>query len=432
MASNTTSDQAQNQLNALSIVERTGSAVSLIGCLFIIATFSYSKAFHKPINRLIFFASFGNAVVNIATLMATSYVGSPNSLGCQTQAFLIQMLMPADALWTLAMAINVYLTFHRQHNAVDLRKNEFLYLICCYGIPFIPAVAFTSVEDGDENPVYGNAVLWCWISKEWEVWRVLTFYVPIWIIVLVTLGIYIRTGIDIYRTGTELRGLSRTDLETQFDSSLWQKTIEIHITSEPILSAPAKGSQGSRHKPAYSVNITSKYARGKSPHEIVITPTAFDFFEGPQSNFSPRDGELSPAEWSYVRCSALFFTAMLITWIPSSANRVYSLVHGKDLVALEYMGAIVLPLQGFWNALIYIVTSRKACRSLFDDVRHLGVFEGRVEPATNPHMTPFRFPDIRSPAQESYKTDSTTYLAEVGESSTVGKSGGGFCTDVHQ
>ncbi|KAH7148442.1 G-protein coupled receptor [Dactylonectria macrodidyma] len=405
------SDQAHNHLGELSIVERTSSVVSLIGCLFIIVTFSYSKAFHKPINRLIFFASFGNAVVNIATIMATSYVGSPNSLGCQTQAFLIQMLMPADALWTLVMAINVYLTFYRQYNAVDLRKNEFLYLICCFGIPFIPAVTFAFIEDVDGKTVYGNAVLWCWISKEWEVWRVLTFYGPIWIIILITMGIYMRTGIDIYRNGIELRNLSRTDLERQFDTSPWQKTIEIHISSEPILSAPAKGSQASRHKPAYSVNITSKYSGAQNPKEIVITPTAFDFFEGLESNFSPGDGELSPAEWSYAKCSALFFTAMLITWIPSSANRVYSLVHDKDSIALEYVGAIVLPLQGFWNALIYITTSRKACRT------------------TTLQMTPFKFPGLKSPSQESYKTDRTTQLAEVGESSTKGKGRRGLCIE---
>lgn len=91
MAPNEVSDPARRNLNALGIVERTGSVFSLIGCLFIIVTFCCSKAFHKPINRLVFYASFGNGIVNIATLMATSYVGSPNSVGCQTQAFLIQM-----------------------------------------------------------------------------------------------------------------------------------------------------------------------------------------------------------------------------------------------------------------------------------------------------------------------------------------------------
>jgi hypothetical protein len=63
----------------------------LLGCLFIICTFCFSKAFHKPINRLAFYASLGNMMTNVGTLMARTYINAPNSAGCQMQAFLIQM-----------------------------------------------------------------------------------------------------------------------------------------------------------------------------------------------------------------------------------------------------------------------------------------------------------------------------------------------------
>lgn len=60
---------------------------------------------------------------------------------------------------------------------------------------------------------------------------------------------------------------------------------------------------------------------------------------------------------------------MLVTWIPSSANRLYSLAaDGQISLPLEYMSAFVLPLQGFWNALIYCTTSWKACKMLGEDV----------------------------------------------------------------
>lgn len=81
----------QEDFDILSTVERVCSVFSLLGCLFIIVTFCCSKAFHKPINRLVFYASFGNGITNIGTLMARSYIGSPDSPGCQIQAFLIQM-----------------------------------------------------------------------------------------------------------------------------------------------------------------------------------------------------------------------------------------------------------------------------------------------------------------------------------------------------
>jgi hypothetical protein len=77
-------------LRAITIIERVGSVFSLTGCLFIIVTFLASKDFHKPINRLVFYASFGNVLTNIATLIARAYTHELESVGCQIQGFLIQ------------------------------------------------------------------------------------------------------------------------------------------------------------------------------------------------------------------------------------------------------------------------------------------------------------------------------------------------------
>lgn len=80
-----------SQIDVVSILERTCSVFSLLGSVMVITTFSISKAFHKPINRLVFYASFGNLMTNVATLMARSFINNVNSAGCQFQAFLIQM-----------------------------------------------------------------------------------------------------------------------------------------------------------------------------------------------------------------------------------------------------------------------------------------------------------------------------------------------------
>ena len=82
------------QIDVFSILERVCSVFSLLGSMFVIITFSFSKAFHKPINRLVFYATFGNLMTNVATLMARSFIGDTNSAGCQFQAFLIQMCGP--------------------------------------------------------------------------------------------------------------------------------------------------------------------------------------------------------------------------------------------------------------------------------------------------------------------------------------------------
>jgi hypothetical protein len=82
---------SQEQLLAISVTERVCSTVSLVGTFVIVATFIGSRSFRKPINRLVFYASWGNIMANIATLISQSGihagVGSPL---CQFQAFLIQ------------------------------------------------------------------------------------------------------------------------------------------------------------------------------------------------------------------------------------------------------------------------------------------------------------------------------------------------------
>ena len=106
------------------------------------------------------------------------------------------------------------------------------------------------------------------------------------------------------------------------------------------------------------------------PRNCADESTASKRSERPGHMARHRRRNFNAGAWAYTKCAILFFTAMLITWIPSSANRVYSLLHAETTsVSLEYMSAFVLPLQGFWNCLIYVVTSWRACRSLAASLR---------------------------------------------------------------
>jgi hypothetical protein len=67
--------------------------------------------------------------------------------------------MVADALWTFAMACNVYLTFFRKYDAEQLRLIEWKYIVFCYGVPFISAFVFFFVESESRGKVYGSAVV---------------------------------------------------------------------------------------------------------------------------------------------------------------------------------------------------------------------------------------------------------------------------------
>jgi hypothetical protein len=82
----------EQQLANIQLAERISSVFSILGCFFVIVTFSSMKIFRKPINRLVFFATFGNLVTNLATLISRSSVlAGQNSSLCQFQAFIIQM-----------------------------------------------------------------------------------------------------------------------------------------------------------------------------------------------------------------------------------------------------------------------------------------------------------------------------------------------------
>lgn len=173
------------QLLAISVTERACSAVSLMGTAIIVTSFLYSSSFRKPINRLVFYASWGNMMTNVATLISQSGLNAgTHSFPCQLQAFLIQWsvhpsasiislnpnrflhrFMPADALWIFSMACNVYLTFFHKYNSDQLRRLEWKYVLSCYGLPFIPSFAYFFVNTNERGRVYGAAIvsgpLWC-------------------------------------------------------------------------------------------------------------------------------------------------------------------------------------------------------------------------------------------------------------------------------
>lgn len=81
---------SEGQLSAIEVTERLCSVLSLVSTAFIIGTFLYDKAFHKPINRLVFYASWGNIMTSIGTLISTSGIRGPDRPLCQFQAFMIQ------------------------------------------------------------------------------------------------------------------------------------------------------------------------------------------------------------------------------------------------------------------------------------------------------------------------------------------------------
>lgn len=205
--------------------------------------------------------------------------------------------------------------------------------------------------------------------------------------ILITFFIYIRAGRTIYEKRKQLHDFkSEPDpLSVNGESVATIKRTEVTVTTEAAvdprdtqLGPMGRGKElpsANSAAGAYSVHISAENCgddmqlpiQGRT---IQQTSTIQVAPHRPPNPSGRRNHELNNAAWSYTKCAILFFTAILITWIPSSANRVFSVVHQNETFApLEYMSAFVLPLQGFWNAVIYAVTSWSACKNLLQEMR---------------------------------------------------------------
>jgi hypothetical protein len=226
--------------------------------------------------------------------------------------------------------------------------------------------------------------MWCWISLKWDVLRVAMFYAPVWVVIFITFSLYIRIGLRIFKKGRErhklheeLEGSGQLSITSDpFFAGGITKTTEIAITYE------SKSARKGRPSPLSPIPSADEIRTAEPP-----TPPTYSFtVEGGSRVMTPSplprslrtsfagsrawedrkwSSAMTKAEWSYYKCAMLFFIALLVTWVPSSVNRVYSLVFPDNVsFGLSFASGLVLPLQGFWNTVIYVATSLPACKVL--------------------------------------------------------------------
>ncbi|CZT11060.1 related to G protein coupled receptor like protein [Rhynchosporium graminicola] len=375
------------QIQTLIVIERTTASISVVATLSLMTTFIFIKGFRTLSNTLIFYASFANLFANVAALIGGSALRNTRGALCQFQAFLLQMFMQSDPLWSCAMAVNVYLVFFRRYDAARLKKLYWYYGALCYGLPFIPAIFFVFYKNDDNGKMYGNATLWCWISNQWAPVRIYSYYAPIWAAILATFMIYVRVGVEIFQKRSELYDAANDPncASATMASSTDQdktpiflppippfsglRTTEIQVTNDPWTSqydttTPSFSRSGSEKPPSpqdlYSITIVSSPPPTKPPHTNHYNLTRQYPAQIPsQGAVTKRPSSIDKIKWAYTRCALLFAISILITWVPASINRVHGVRYpGYPSFALNIGSAIVLPLQGFWNAVIYFATSK--------------------------------------------------------------------------
>ncbi|KAJ6107681.1 hypothetical protein N7523_009004 [Penicillium sp. IBT 18751x] len=265
------------------------------------------------------------------------------------------------------MACNVYLTFFHRYNSEQLRQLEWKYVLCCYGLPFIPAFAYFFIKTESRGRVYGSAIvgfrndlisiyglltpfkLWCWVAVPWDFLRIAVFYGPVWFVISLTFAIYLRAGSLIYQKRRQLRELGGID-SIDSDTHPVMKLAGIQVTSEIACSSPVRHSISSTE----IQTMRSFTATSFCPYSVTIEGGPLDPIRGLQRGgtmplhgpaFSSRPGsstlrpevssanarfevvdsftaqrravatDVNLAACAYTKYAVMFFIALLVTWV---------------------------------------------------------------------------------------------------------------------
>ncbi|KAL7924455.1 hypothetical protein ACQKWADRAFT_269252 [Trichoderma austrokoningii] len=388
------SELSTRQIEILITIERTGAGLSMAAITLTLLSFLLFKKLRTTPNIFIVLASIANAGASIASMIGYDGLdmGEESTL-CQGQGFIFEWFMQSDPWWSFAMAFNVFLVFFNNANPAVFRKRIWIYCLICFGGPLIPAIVLVSIHDDAKGPVFGNAALWCWIDSNWSLVRLYAYYIPIWICIFGSILIYVAVGYHVFRNRNRLRkftmpitrkrkmskGRAASEGGDSAEESLTRKidyygtaTTEVMVTSitpendfpglptvPPAIYAHGHGPQPwmPGYSPEFVGNLPQQYAtvsaRPPKPPKTLLSR-----LRHVKSNASLKLKRLDPVKMAYLRTSFIFGFAILITWIPSSVNRLYSLTyHGRINFQLSVASGCVLPLQGVWNALIYFTTS---------------------------------------------------------------------------
>ncbi|KAJ6124201.1 hypothetical protein N7471_011518 [Penicillium samsonianum] len=339
------------ELQGIAIAGRVSSVLSILGSFTIIGAFSLSRHFRSPIHRIIFFNSFYNLFDSVATMISTSgpAAGDTSSL-CQFQGFALQMYAKltkekyrfpvADVLWTFAMALDTYLVVFHHFDTQSLRKLEFKYLGVITILSFIPAFVFLFIRDHEKGAIYGDETIWCSVSRNWMILRIIFYYAPVWLIIVIVLILYCLIGIEITRVRDEFE-LSNSDhiaLTSGNSASSVTTTVEANSRKKPGFTPESTITSDATEQNTFQRTSPSRKA-----------PTTYQ---------TPTQRRVSLRQ--YVIMPSLFFLAMLATWIAPTINRISEFVHHKHgtyslLLSVSTLGS----LRGFWNGVIFITIGMK-------------------------------------------------------------------------
>ncbi|KAJ5580252.1 uncharacterized protein N7459_006237 [Penicillium hispanicum] len=356
---------AAEQLYAIGVAGRVASTLSIVGTITIIAAFLCSRHFRSPIHRIIFFNAFYNLFDSVATMISVSgpAAGDTSSL-CQFQGFVLQMFPLADVLWTFAMALDTYLVVFYHFDIHSLHKLEIKYIGVITALTFIPALVFLFIQTAEKGHIYGSETIWCSISHNWMLIRLVLYYGPVWygplsrgacflvdiesnrLIIAVVLLFYCLIGIEIVRLRDEFK-------LTDDDHIALSSTLSSLNNSHGTVTTTVEANSSTKSSHPSESHIISD-----SSVEQTVTPRLNTGSHAPIAYKSSQQRQVSFKQ--YILMPSLFFLALLATWVTPTINRVSAFIRpGNESYSLLLAVSALGSLRGFWNGVIFITIGMK-------------------------------------------------------------------------
>ncbi|EED13098.1 cAMP receptor (Car4), putative [Talaromyces stipitatus ATCC 10500] len=272
-------------------------------------------------------------------MISTSGPDAGNSSAlCQFQGFCLQMFPMADVLWTVAMAVDVYLVVYHRFEAEALRKLEIYYITIITGVVAIPALVFLFIHTLDKGPISGAQFLligfsfgFCFTTGQ----SVLILYILVGVKVVKLRHQFNASHADHIALSSNI---STKNHSFDHPSNTLAVTVEVNIRTQPSLSShpDQKGPQ-------------SFIEQSALPSHMVL-----DYNHSKQSHVSFRQ---------YILMPMVFFLVLLATWVAPTINRISAFVNPNHssyplMVTVGAMGS----LRGFWNGVVFISIGMKSWR----------------------------------------------------------------------
>ena len=159
--------------------------LSALGSLFVAAVYLYFTDIRSFAFKLVFYLSLMDLGHAIGFFL-------PPDIGviCQIQAAITSYFSLASVLWTGIIAFALYLAVLKDKR--DVEKFELKFVLFANGLPFLALIPPLVQQK------YGEAQGWCWIVTTGDyhvqgtVWRVVTFYLPLWIVIAFNSFVYFK------------------------------------------------------------------------------------------------------------------------------------------------------------------------------------------------------------------------------------------------